>query len=148
VVADQKSGLTTMEFSSGEFSVYAVVETVVPRLTVTFSNGASENPVMYVKAADTDEELKGIVYDPGVEGLAANEVFRGWTTESNYTADTTLMDIDQVRADAKSRAAALGDADGDVTYYAAIFKQYTVSYLGEAGISLGSATVEVPRSET
>ncbi|MBQ2509723.1 MAG: InlB B-repeat-containing protein, partial [Erysipelotrichaceae bacterium] len=39
---NQQGGKTTAEFDSDSFSVYAVIETVVPRLTVIFKNGNTE----------------------------------------------------------------------------------------------------------
>ena len=66
-----------------------------------------------------------------------------------------MMTIADVRADAMAKAAAL-TADGSVTYYAAMFKQYKVTY--EAPINLddptsqlvvvGTESVEIPSRET
>ena len=58
------------------------------------------------------------------------------------------MTIDQVRADAMERAAALTTSDSEVTYYAAVFKQYTVTYVDGEGITVGAKTAEIPSRET
>ena len=143
---DTADGAQT-EFKTKGFSVYVVVETIVPRLTLTFVNGDTPSPTMIVKDADTLEEVEDIIYDPGVVGLAPNEVFRGWTTEQNYTKDTELLSIAEVRSAAISTADAITE-DTEVTYYPAIFKQYKINYIDEGGVSQGADTVEIPRYET
>ena len=153
-VATVTSHNNSVSFPAEHFSVYVVVESVVPRLTVKFVNGTTEVATMYVKASDTAAEVEKIIYDPGA-GNTAGQVFKGWTTEQNYTKDTTMMTIVNVRADAMARAAAL-TADGSVTYYAAMFKQYKITY--EAPINLddptsqlvvvGTESVEIPSRET
>ena len=143
VIPSSTTASDQVQISSQDFSVYAIVTTVTPRLTVTFQNGASENPEMTIKANDTAEEVESIIYDPGVEGLASNEIFRGWTTDPNYTADTELLTIAKVRKAAMNAIASLTD-DSSVTYYPAIFKQYKIDYVDESGVSQGAETVEVP----
>ena len=154
-VATVTSHNNTVSFPAEHFSVYVVVESVVPRLTVKFVNGTTEVATMYVKAEDTAAEVEKIINDPGAGTVPAGQVFKGWTTEQNYTKDTTMMTIADVRADAMAKAAAL-TADGSVTYYAAMFKQYKVTY--EAPINLddptsqlvvvGTESVEIPSRET
>ena len=139
---------TVAQFRTDGFSVYVVVETEVPRLTVKFNNGSTNIETMFVKAADTAEEVEQIIYDPGAGELPVGQVFKGWTTDQQYTADSELMTIDQVRADAMERAAALTTSDSEVTYYAAVFKQYTVTYVDGAGITVGTETAEIPSRET
>ncbi|MBR2555827.1 MAG: InlB B-repeat-containing protein, partial [Aeriscardovia sp.] len=148
VMQDVDSNGTESKFAAEHFSVYAVVVTVVPRLTVTFKNGDTDLETMYVKASDTASEVETILFDPGAGSVPSGQIFKGWTTDPNYTAETPLMSIAQVRQDAMTRAAALETQDGAVTYYAAIFKQYTVTYIDEKGVSLGSNTVEIPARET
>lgn len=136
----------TATVTTKHFSVYVVDETVSPRLTVKFMNGTAEIASMIVKAADTDEELETIVYDPsGSMDLHDGEVFKGWTTESAYTTETELLSIEQVRAAVKTRAASI-TADTTVTYYAANFKSYVITYLSddESPITVGTAAVDYP----
>jgi len=133
-------------FKSDEFSVYAVIETVTPRLTVKFMNGNTTIDTMYVKAADT-ADVAQIIYDPGAGTIPSGQVFKGWTTDQNYTAESTLMTIAQVRSDAMSRAAALSE-DGNVTYYAALYKQYTVTYVDADDVTVGTEVAEVPSTQT
>ena len=138
----------TITFEADSFSVYVVVETVIPRLTVTFKNGETEIATMYVKAADTTSEVVDIINDPGAGTIPNGQVFKGWTTDQEYTNGSTFFTIDQVRADAMTRAAALNVADGSVTYYAGIFKQYTVTYVDGAGITVGSEVATTPSRST
>ena len=56
-VATEKAVDVVQSFETDGFSVYVVVETVVPRLTVNFVNGETNIATMYVKAADTAPAL-------------------------------------------------------------------------------------------
>ncbi|WP_248921357.1 InlB B-repeat-containing protein, partial [Olsenella intestinalis] len=132
-----------VQIAAKSFSVYAIVTQVTPRLTVRFENGAAEAPSMIVKADDSAEEVAQIIHDPGVEGLASNEVFTGWTTDPNYTAETQLLTIEQVREAAMAKADQI-TSDESVTYYAATALRYKVNYVDEAGVSQGTETVEAP----
>ncbi|WP_248922333.1 InlB B-repeat-containing protein, partial [Olsenella intestinalis] len=143
VVPSSSTADDQVQISSKDFSVYAIVTQVTPRLTVRFENGAAEAPSMIVKADDTADEVAQIVHDPGVEGLAPNEVFTGWTTDPNYTADTQLLTIEQVREAAMAKADQI-TSDETVTYYKATAKRYKVNYVDEKGVSQGTETVEVP----
>ncbi len=98
---------------------------------------------MIVKADDTADEVAQIIHDPGVEGLASNEVFTGWTTDPNYTAETQLLTIEQVREAAMAKADQI-TSDESVTYYAATALRYKINYVDEAGVSQGTETVEAP----
>ena len=62
----------TISFAASHFSVYVVVETVVPRLTVKFMNGSSEVASMIIKAADTAAETGpgARQFGPGRSGTA------------------------------------------------------------------------------
>ena len=147
-VVDADTSEKVIEFTSDKFSVYVVVATEVPRLTVTFKNGSTDIATMYVKAADTAAEVEDIIYDPGAGTVPAGQVFKGWTTVENYTAETQLMTIAQVRSDAMNRAAALNGADGSVTYYAAIFKQFNITYVDGGGITVGTDIKEIPNRDS
>ncbi len=103
VVPSSATADDQVQISSKDFSVYAIVATVTPRLTVTFQNGSAVAPSMIIKADDTAEEVAQIISDPGVEGLAANEVFKGWTTDQDYTLSSQLLTIDEVREAAMTK---------------------------------------------
>ena len=78
-------------------SVSRVVETTTPRLAVhfmTYDGTEITGSPMYVKKADTDDEIKDIIYDPGAGDLGTGMVFKGWTTDSDYTATSTFLTID------------------------------------------------------
>ncbi|MBR4743405.1 MAG: InlB B-repeat-containing protein, partial [Oscillospiraceae bacterium] len=144
----------TVTFEAEHFSVYVVVETVVPRLTVKFMNGSTLIDERYVKKEDTVEEIADNIVDPGAGAIPVGQVFKGWTTVQNYTKDTPLLPVDStdtnantVRKDVKTRATALNE-DDTVIYYAAVFTQYTVTYVDGKGITVGTEVVEIPVRET
>ena len=150
VIEKADIGETTAEFSSEDFSVYAVVSTVTPRLTVTFKKGTTTIASMIIKEADSAEEVEKIIYDPGVGTLNDGQMFKGWTTESEYTSSSALKSIVDVRQVAMSTVAGLTE-DSEVTYYAAIFEAHTITYLSDDDepITLGTAAVIYPSySET
>ena len=137
----------TATFKSDEFSVYAVIESVVPRLTVVFKNGNTEIASMIIKESDTAAQVEQIIYDPGAGDVPSGQVFKGWTTNANYTASTELSTIADVRSDAMDTVAGL-TSDDTVTYYAAIFKQFKINYIDEHGISQGAESLEIPSRES
>ena len=105
-------------FEAVKFSVYAVIESVVPRLTVVFKNGDATIETMIIKGSDTAEQVNKIIYDPGAGTIPSGQVFKGWVPadkKDTYT-DADLMTIARVREDAMTKAAALTTADGTVTY--------------------------------
>ena len=145
---------TSATFEADNFSVYAVIgspEPIVPRITVIFMNGSDEIARMYVKDDDTANDLKTILYDPGAGTVPAGQVFKGWTTEQNYTKTSTLLTIAGVRTAVETAATGL-TADDTITYYAAIFKQYKVTYVAEEGkedepkteVTIGTEVAETP----
>ena len=148
-VDDKKVGTykNQIAVNTKDFSVYAVVETVVPRLTVNFVSGDETIATMYVKGDDTAVEVEAILYDPGAGDVPTGQVFKGWTTDAEYTTSSTLLSIAQVRTQAMSTVAGLS-ADSSVTYYAAVFKQYTVTYVDGEGVTIGTEVATIPNRET
>ena len=134
-------------FKADEFSVYVVIDTVNPRLTVTFKNGDTTIDTMYIKKSDTAGEIKQIIYDPGAGTVPEGQVFKGWVKVSNYTSSTEVLTIDDVRSDAKTTVSGL-TSDGEVTYYAAFYKRYTMTYEDTNGVNVGSEVAEVTGSQT
>ena len=127
-----------------------VVETGADaRLKVKFVGlNNAEISSIYVKKSDTEdaETFATVLYDPGTGSLANDVVFKGWTTESNYTTETTPLTIADVRtAVAATDWKNIKDADADggstVTYYAMLFKTYKVDYLDEHDVSLGGEDI-------
>ena len=138
-------------FEADHFSIYAITSPANPRLQVIFyqKDRSTEAATMLVKRRNTQDEVNRIVYDPGAGALEDNEVFRGWTTDPNYTADTTPIDIDVIRQQAYDKAHVLGDTqdmdDGvALKLYPMVYKVYKVTYLDERGASLGTKNVLVP----
>ena len=129
------SDARTLRFEAKSFSVYAVVGEGdtgdLARATVNFwkDTAKSENrATVYVKNSDTADELVKIVYDPGVGTLQPGQVFRGWTKNPNYTADTTPMTVSDIRTELE----ALDIKEGDVVdYYAMIFQIYNIAFQDE-----------------
>ena len=156
---------TSATFEADNFSVYAVVgtpEILVPRVILEFYNydGSTLIERMYVKKSDTAAEVEKIVYDPGAGTLPSGQVFKGWTEDKNYTlpvfdsngvqtGGSTLLSISQIRTAAMTKASGFVDGDENakdetIIYYAAIFKQYEISYIDEKGVSLGRHAAETP----
>lgn len=162
-------GTNEIAFSSGSFSVYAVVEdpVIVPesRVTVNFINPhlEGENKIVatvYVKNSDDDEALEQIVYDPGIgEVLPAgsNLMFRGWSINRadanpddgnpdtpnvygpDYDSNTKVYTVEEIRDYLKGIEITEGDV---VEIYAMIFKKATIKYIGyNEDLSMGTFAV-------
>ncbi|WP_035773631.1 InlB B-repeat-containing protein, partial [Butyrivibrio sp. VCD2006] len=149
---DDTKVATEVSFDSNQFSVYIVVseETVDndSRLNVKFMNGSTELASVFVKKSDLEAGTDGvnhfndIIYDPGVGTLGENVMFRGWTQNADYTTETPELDIDGVRSEISAKLNE-GVAEGEsVTYYAMLFKAYTVSYLDDRNASMGSSEIK------
>ena len=150
---DAQGNVDTVEFDSNQFSIFIVVDPENPdddaRLEVKFMIVGETEPIAsyYVKKSDlvagTDGTIhfEDIVYDPGVGELTDGVMFRGWTSDPNYTTASDKLTIKDVRDEVE---ALLNDrvTEGDsVTYYAMLFKSYTVSYIDDREASLGSSEV-------
>ena len=139
-------------FEADSFSVYVVIDFVVPRLTLTFMSGGEAIAEMIIKGSDTADEVDTIIYDPGAGEIPEGQVFKGWTTDSQYTAESKLLTIEDVRKEAMTAVDELVNdeyvTDKYVTYYAAIFKQFTVKYIDGDGVAVGSEVAEIPAHET
>jgi uncharacterized repeat protein (TIGR02543 family) len=162
-------GTNEIAFSSGSFSVYAVVEdpVIVPesRVTVNFINPhlEGENKIVatvYVKNSDDDVALEQIVYDPGIgEVLPAgsNLMFRGWSINRadanpddgnpdtpnvygpDYDSNTKVYTVEEIRDYLKGIEIREGDV---VEIYAMIFKKATIKYIGyNEDLSMGAFAV-------
>lgn len=146
-VVDSTVSGDTVKFEAEGFSIYAVVgegETGEnARMTIHFVNG-EEIAQMIVKNGDTADELNYIIYDPGVGNLNAGELFKGWTLNENYTADDAkkaydaetnpngYMTIQDIREWALSQNIT---EHADETFYAMVFKTYSVAFLDEDGVT-------------
>ena len=127
---------------------------------VTVNVSAPEGTWMHVKsvsisAGDVEgavgENVSGkinedILYDPGAGAIPEGAVFRGWTTDEDYAAQTEALTIDDVRAEvADTDWDSVTDADeagGTVlTYHAMLFKQYVITYIDDQGMTLGRSLV-------
>ena len=146
------AGTESVTFDAEHFSVYAVIGEGQTgdeaRATVNFYNGDTLISTVYVKNSDTLAELEDIVYDPGAGTIPAGQLFRGWSIDTAdtedeyvgnaYTVDTEPMTIEGVR----EYLEALSIKEGDVVnIYAMLFETFTVTYIGDDNISLGSHTV-------
>ena len=129
------SDARTLRFAANSFSVYAVVEEGdigdYARVTVNFwkdTEKTDNRATVYVKNSDTADELLKIVYDPGVGTLEPGQVFRGWTNDPNYTANTTPKTVANIRTELEQMAITEGDV---VDYYAMIFQIYNIAFQDE-----------------
>ena len=147
------SDARTLRFEAKSFSVYAVIgegETGDnARATVNFYGKNTSTPVatFYVKNADLGDDavLNVIVYDPGVDGLGAKEIFKGWSISSkgttdglDYTVDTQPKTIDDVRTFLKGQTFAEGDV---YNIYAMIFQAYNVQFKDEDNVMIHGETL-------
>ena len=137
------SDARTLRFEAKSFSVYAVIgeDEVVDnnRATVNFISKGTTVATVYVKNADTADDLQMIVYDPGAGTLASGEMFRGWIIDKeNYSS----ADLDDVKTIAEVRSYLEGlEITGDstvVNVYAVIAKTVTLTYVDEKGTTIGS----------
>ena len=133
----------TITFPAYSFSVYIVGESHdQDRIKVVFKNGSTEITSYYVKPDDItpDSMFKKIVYDPGMVTLNTGESFRGWTTQYPYTADDagSGMTIEGIRDDLRTRLSGSFTDGTEVTYYALIYKSFSVTYVDENGVVLNT----------
>ena len=131
-----------ISFTATGFSIYAIVETGTDaRLKVTFIQ-ADGSTSMYVKQGD---DMEVVLYDPGATietgELAEGVYFRGWTTDLNYTPETTAKTIADIRTEVSTTMLPPAHDGIEVTYTAMLFKDYRITYLDENGISLGQEEV-------
>lgn len=149
----EPSAADEVVFEATDFSVYAVVVSGQTgddaRATLNFYGKDTTKPVatFYVKKADfaDDEKLSQIVYDPGVDGLTAGEIFKGWSVSSkgttdglDYTNNTKPKTIEDIRTFLKT----LTITEGDVyNIYAMIFQAYNVQFKDEDGATVHGETL-------
>ena len=133
-------------FETTHFSIYAIVDTgEAARLKLVFHKADGTDPVdIYVKKADS---VDTVVYDPGAGTLQPEHVFRGWTTDANYTGATPPMTIADVRTLVAGRLPAVADEE-TIDLYPIALKAISVSYLDENNTSLGTTTLFLDPGET
>ena len=141
---------TVAQFRTDGFSVYVVIETEVPRMTLNFYSydGTKLLETMYVKKADTSAEVDKIIHDPSPKvelNKDAGEVFYGWTTTKNYTPDaaSSALSIEDVRTEIKRDKESLTTEDVTRNYYAVACRTYNVDYLGDQDVILGSHEIKM-----
>ncbi len=147
-VDDKKVGTykNQIAVNTKDFSVYAIVETGEDaRVLVRFVKpDGTEIDSMYIKKND---DMNVVLYDPGAGELADGVYFRGWTTDPEYTTNTSAQTIADIRTSFGSSYDwdSVIDADSTggtvVTYYAMLFKDYRITYYDEKDISLGQEEV-------
>jgi len=151
------SDARTLKFEAKSFSVYAVVAPGDTgdnaRATVNFYGNDQTTPVatVYVKNSDDEAALKMIVYDPGAGDLGDGLLFKGWkisTTNTTDGKDYTIKDTALTIADVRTYLEGMDIKEGDVVnIYAMIFKVYSVTYVAENGVALGSTNIELTQAE-
>ncbi|MCR4905452.1 MAG: InlB B-repeat-containing protein, partial [Clostridiales bacterium] len=131
-VANVVSVNNTVTFKAEHFSVYVVVETGEDaRLFVNFVQYGGTTKTMMINKRQIPQ-IEQYIFDPGAN-QPEGTVFKGWTTEEDYDADTEAETIANVREDIKAELNKEGGiTDGDaLTYYAMVFNAYDVIYLDE-----------------
>ena len=143
VIEDANVAGNKANLEADHFSIYAVVETGDnARLQVNFINGADEIASPIVKKTDMADEtlFNKIIYDPGAGELPEGTVFRGWTTNKDYTvADIDNgMNIDAVRAAVKEKLnAGVTESEGlpeQMNFYAMTFHVFNVTFKDEDNV--------------
>ena len=144
VVPSTTTASNQLSIDSQEFSIYVIVSGTDPdaRLIVNFYNEsyqAAPIATMSITQSQLDTELETNIYDPGVGELKSGEVFKGWTTNKEYTvADDSEngMDIADVREQIRAKLLE-GIEDGTpLNLYAMVFEAYHVSYRDELGVTI------------
>jgi hypothetical protein len=128
---------TTAQFKTDGFSIYVVVDTGEDaRLTVNFVQADGTTTVEEKINQRQIDKIDQYIYDPGVGTLPEGTIFGGWTQEQNYTSETEAKTIAGVREEViaeLNKAGGIHDGDS-LTFYAMVFKPYTVTYLDERSI--------------
>ena len=133
------------------FSIYAVVETGETgedaRLAVNFVKADGSTATQLINQRQIGQ-IGQYIFDPGVGTLPADTEFMGWSSQEDYSAETDRMTISDIREEVKAKLNA-GVKEGDeVTYYAMVFKSYTVTYLDERSIHVKTAQILVRADDT
>ncbi|MBR0051817.1 MAG: hypothetical protein IJP57_07700, partial [Firmicutes bacterium] len=138
VLEDADTSKKAVEFEADSFSVYVVVAFGEDaRVKVRFVKGSEEIASMYVKKGDNMEQ---VIYDPAIGELPEGVIFKGWIAKEDYTADDTPLSIEGVREEVATMLPPEVDGE-EVTYYAVLLRQYTITYLGMSKESLGQGFV-------
>ena len=137
-----------ISFTAGRFSIYIVVDdgTQLPesRATINFyrADPDAEPITVYVKNSDTADQLKDILYDPGIGALGADELFRGWCISTvnmedgkDYTVDTPAQTIEDIREFFEGVTIKEGDV---YNIYPMIFKAYSIQFKDEDNVTIHS----------
>ena len=140
-------GITVASAQTTADNVYVVTETGDgARLKVVFHQYNGAQTVMYVRRADIGTYMEDVIYNPGAGAIPSNAFFRGWTTNSTYTAEDMAgaMTIDEVRADLTTRLNGSFHNEDEVHYYAVLVRHHTVTYLDEEQAVVASKEVPYP----
>ena len=152
-------------FEAGSFSVYAVIGGSTDdeaRAIVNFygidnalittyfvKNSDQMPPANEAERQPGVQYIDDIVTDPGIGGtLPGNQIFVGWYigNSDDYTTTTAPKTINDIRQYLVDQTFTEGETI--INVYAMIFKVFTVTYLDEQNISMGSDEVKVRTSES
>ena len=142
----------TISFPASDFSIYIVTdEGSDARLTVKFHKADDTVATMMINQRQLGM-IEKYIYDPGVGTLPEGTIFKGWTTNANYTAAdaNSGKTIAGVREDVTAKLNQAGGIQDGYTleYYAMVFKPYNVTYLDELGIMVKVDQIYVLTSQT
>ena len=145
----------SVSFETGSFSVYAIIggETDEEARAAVEFYGLEDALVAtyYVKNSDVllgdgerDHEksyIEDIITDPGIGGQVPDgQIFVGWYIgeSKDYTVDTKPLTIDGVRKYVSEQTGTFTEGTSKIKVYAMLFRVYTITYLDEQNISIGS----------
>ena len=117
------------KFEAESFSIYAIVVTEDKWLLVNFNKNGEVITWIYIK--DSSENINNVIFDPGVGDVWANEVFKWWTLEEEYTTSSKVYTIAQVREYISEHFNELWTG---VDFHAKVLNRYTVKYLDDKWI--------------
>ena len=136
VISDARMNADGLQFEASGFSIYAIVDFgEQARLSVSFYHNDSLLHNTVVKANDNLDEA---IFDPGLGEMEENEIFRGWTTDVDYNADTTALTIAEVR-EMIAEKLANGVNDGEeMNFHAMIYHAFYITYQDEKGVIIST----------
>ena len=132
-------------FETGSFSIYIVDGEIEDdyRLFVYFHKADDSEPRLEMINKRQIPQIEKYIFDPGYGDATALQglLLLGWSTDENYTPETTPMTIDQVRQAIVAKLNE-GVTDGqEMHFYAMAFKCYIVTYLDEEAVAIKNEKV-------
>ena len=128
-------------FKTSSFSIFIVQpnDLITVNIYESTADGAQPVETVLVKKSDTLDatEYEKLIYEPGIDATtAANALFRGWSSNPQYTVDDAdnALTIQGVR-DAVADAFDDTNHPSELNFYAMLYKRYTVTFYDELHVT-------------